>query len=215
MDWQLVINRNREELLRIIVALIASLGLADGGRLTSLPYYLHRKALHIVRAAEAALRRLIVIAAQELAQRGFRARKPRVSFTNFMLLNPLSDDHVPAFTLIDPRKMFSQDAPEVGAFGPSYEEDSEPVDRTPIAAASLGRRLLALKKALDNIHHQAKRLTRWYAQRDAAYAQNLPHLISPLRPGTAPGWRRRKSDKIDGVLHECHIMAAYARRDSS
>ena len=36
--------------------------------------------------------------------------------------------------------------------------------------------VVALKNALENLPKQAKRLARWYAERDAAYAQNQPHL---------------------------------------
>ena len=47
MDWPLVIDRNRTALLTIIVALMASLGLVSGGRLSTLPLFLYRRALLI------------------------------------------------------------------------------------------------------------------------------------------------------------------------
>ena len=224
MDWQLVIDRNRAALLTIIVALIAKLGLSDGGVLTTLPHFLYHRALRILRAAESALRRLIVIAAHELTLRGLKSSKPRVTFTNFMLLNSLPAHHIPAFNLIDPRKIFGLETSDFDEFGHSNcdEEgnshgDDGQQDRTPIAAASFGRRLLALKNALDTIPKQALRLARWYSQRDLARNQNLLHLYSPMRPGTPPGSRRRKRDEIDEILLECHVMAIYAldRRDTS
>jgi hypothetical protein len=52
MDWQLVIDRNRTALLAIIVALVASLGLTDGGRLTALPRFVYAQALAVLRAAK-------------------------------------------------------------------------------------------------------------------------------------------------------------------
>ena len=90
-------------------------------------------------------------------------------------------------------------------------------DKTPIPAASLSRRLLALKAALENLPKQAKRLARWYAERDAAYAQNQPHLFSPMRPGLPLGYRKHKRDEIDEVMLDCHSLAQYAqdRRDTS
>ncbi len=52
MDWPLVINRNRTALMTIIVALMGSLGLVGGGRLTTLPFFLYHRALAIIRPAE-------------------------------------------------------------------------------------------------------------------------------------------------------------------
>ena len=77
MDWPLVIDRNRTALMTIIVALMASLGLAGGGRLTTLPFFLYHRALRILRPAESALRRLIMIVAHEMALRGFKLRPAR------------------------------------------------------------------------------------------------------------------------------------------
>ena len=119
MDWQLVIDRNRAALLTIIVALIAKLGLSDGGVLTTLPHFLYHRALRILRAAESTLRRLIVIAAHELTLRGLKLPKPRVTFTNFMLLKALPADHIPAFNLIDSRKIFGLETSDSDEFGHS------------------------------------------------------------------------------------------------
>jgi hypothetical protein len=80
MNWQIAIGRNREALLSIIIVLMRSLGLTQGGMLTTLPFHLYRKALLIIRPAESALRRLIIMAAYELELRGFnlasRAGRP-------------------------------------------------------------------------------------------------------------------------------------------
>ena len=77
MDWPLVIDRNRTALLTIIVALMVSLGLVSGGKLTTLPFFLYRRALRILRPAESALRRLIMIVAHEMKLRGFKLRPAR------------------------------------------------------------------------------------------------------------------------------------------
>jgi hypothetical protein len=90
-------------------------------------------------------------------------------------------------------------------------------NRTPIPAAGLGRRLFALKYALDSLQSQARRLTRWYALRDAALQQNRPHRMSPLRPGLPPYHRKRPTNPVEEALLDCHSLAQYARarRDSS
>ncbi|MGL4488782.1 MAG: hypothetical protein ACRCU5_04985 [Rhizobiaceae bacterium] len=219
MDWQPAIDKNREKLMRIIVALMASLGLVAGGKLNTLPFHLYRNALLILRPAEAAVRRLIMIAAYDMELRGIKLRKARTigigerHATTF----PNTSDFAPSFNVIDPLKSFSEEAPDYSEFGQSFDKDHGPADRTPTPAASLGRRLLALKNALDNINKQARHLTRWYAIRDKALKQNHPHRLSPLRPGFPPGYRRKPIHEIENVLLDCHSLAQYARerRDSS
>jgi hypothetical protein len=219
MDWPLVIDRNRTALLTIIVALMASLGLVAGGRLTTLPFFLYHRALRILRPAESALRRLIMILAHEMALRGFKLRPARrdglAEFLVFSRLNPQAGERLPSFNLIDPLKIFGREAPDMdGLYSGEY---SDAPDKTPVPAASLALRILALKNALENLPKHAKRLARWYEQRDLAYAQNLAHRYSPMRPGPAPASEKRKTLEIDEVLLECHLLAIYAgeRQDSS
>jgi hypothetical protein len=224
MDWPLAIDKNREKLLRIILALIASLGLIDGGKLTTLPFYLYRKALQILRPAEAAVRRLIMMAAYDLKLRGFKLAPPGRAVGaadregEFHRKNGTETGwHHSSFTLIDPLKPFTEESPDYSEFGPSFDNDSLSSNHTPTPAAGLGRRLLALKRALDTIDKQARRLTRWYQLRDQVLAQNHPHRLSPLRPGFPPGYRKKPIHEIEHVLLDCHSLAQYARerRDSS
>ncbi len=215
MDWQLVINRNREALLTLIVALMASLGLAPNGQLTTLPQFLYARALLIIRPAESALRRLIMIAALQLNPRGVTLPKSRERNADFVRQNPRVEPRLPTFDLIDPLKTFGEEAPDYSTFGSAQGDES--ADRTPIPADALGRRLLALKNALESIPAQAKRLARWYAARDLALSQNQPHRLSPIRPGPPPYSRRDKRSEMDKLLTECHLMAIHARdgHDSS
>ncbi len=219
MDWPLVIDRNRTALLTIMGALMASLGLVSGGRLTVLPLFLYRRALLILRPAESAVRRLIMIVVHEMALRGFKLRPARrdglAEFLVFSRPNPRGEPALPSFNLIDPLKIFGREAPDVD--GLYSGENSDGPEVTPISAASLGLRILALKNALENLPRHARRLARWYEQRDLAYAQNLAHRYSPMRPGPAPASRRRTDHEVDEVLLECHLLALYAgeRQDSS
>ncbi|MGL4488512.1 MAG: hypothetical protein ACRCU5_03605 [Rhizobiaceae bacterium] len=223
MDWQVAIDRNREKLLSIIVMLMKTLGLVTGGMLTTLPRHLYRKAFAILRPAEAAVRRLIIMAAYDMELRGFnlarlreRGLAERGGEGELRRQNAAEAGwQIASFNLIDPLKTFTEERPDYTEFGPSFNEDY--TDRTPIPAASLGRRLLALKHALDNINKQARRLTRWYAMRDQALSQNQPHRLSPIRPGFPPGYRRKPIHPIEEVLLDCHSLAQYARerRDSS
>jgi hypothetical protein len=217
MDWELAIDRNRTALLAIIVALMTSLGLRFGGAPASLPQFLYAKALVTLRQAESAVRRLIVIAAHALAVRGFTLAKPRVSSTNFATRRSPGQTRVPSFNLIDPLKAFGREAPDFTAFDPISFDEFSSTNKTPVCAASLKARILALKQALDAIPKHAKRLARWYAARDLALSQNQPHRLSPIRPGPPPASRRHKRTEMDAILSECHSLAIYARdsHDSS
>jgi hypothetical protein len=72
IDWNLAIERNREALKRILAALVAMAGLADVGPGFSsrvrgggtLPRYLHTAVLRLLRPAESAVRRLVIVAAR-------------------------------------------------------------------------------------------------------------------------------------------------------
>ncbi len=100
MDWNLAIEKNREALKRILAMLVAMAGLVDlracrdagvigggnsdpspGNSPATLPRHLHRFVLRLLRPAEAAARRLIILAARglvvELAPPRIRKTKPR------------------------------------------------------------------------------------------------------------------------------------------
>ncbi len=67
MDWDLAIKRNSEVLVEIVADLFAMLGLvALTDTVSRLPWPTYRAVLRILRPAESALRRLIVVAARGL-----------------------------------------------------------------------------------------------------------------------------------------------------
>ncbi len=82
MDWNAAIEKNREALKRVLAMLVAMAGL-DGGRPATLPRHLHRAVLSLLRPAEAAARRLIIVAARGIvvALPPARPRKPRPTST--------------------------------------------------------------------------------------------------------------------------------------
>lgn len=216
MDWPLAIDKNRERLLRIVIALMASLGLVKGGLLTTLPRHFYRKALLILRPAEAAVRRLIMMAAYELvlSQVKLRARRKNDTRQNDFSFVASLEQRLPSFNLIEPLKSFEFESPDFSSFGQTLSGNEENFSR--IAAGQLGSRVLALKNALDTIQSQARRLARWYEARDFALKQNRPHRLSPMRPGLPPGYRRKPMHEIEDVLLDCHSLAGVARdrRDS-
>jgi hypothetical protein len=171
----------------------------------------------VLRPAESAVRRLIVLAAHNLT---LKPRPPR----DFFILGPRPEDPVGtmpsgkiptrAIILFDPLKSFDPEA--IWDAAPAWESgygltagytSTLDADDKPIDATHIGQRLNALIRALDNLPHQARRLIRWQSKRDTALKASKPTRISPMRPGLPPGWRERKIHEIDDVLRECHGLA--------
>ena len=104
-----------------------------------------------------------------------------------------------------------------------------------IDATRLALRLAGIGRALSDLPAQAQRYVRWKArqQRNARFpsplwgsegrarqaarpgkvrgggataANRFPRL-SPLRPGRAPGWRKRSKDEINEILADMHYFA--------
>ena len=76
-------------------------------------------------------------------------------------------------------------------------------------------RLAGIGRALSDLPAQAQRYVRWKARRnrDAEGAQSRAsrvraiYRLSPLRPGRAPGWRKRSKDEINEALADMHYFA--------
>ena len=79
MDWDLAIERHRGPLLGIVAWLFAEIGLTEGRSIERLSKPLYRFVLSILRPAESAVRRLIVVAARNIVvePREPRPAKPR------------------------------------------------------------------------------------------------------------------------------------------
>ena len=224
MDWDLAIRRNSEALNGIVAALFILLGDVAVARI---PPLLHRAVLRVLKPAESAVRRLIVIVARGLV-------------VKLAPLRPMPKGHMigkgggrssSAFRLFDPRKNFLElrqprvkyakhpprilffgDDSRVDALWPSPQPAPAPPPDGLVNAARLSRRLQALKLALDDLPRQARRLARWRLRRE-----NVPSLKfrSPLRPGPPPGHRKRPVHEVDEVLAECHGLARDALRSDT
>jgi hypothetical protein len=208
LDWDKAIERNREALMGIVSALFAMIAAARiGGAGMMLPRRVWLAVLFVLRPAEAAVRRLVVIAARGLTLAPVRPRcGPVGTFARADI------PREPAFGLIEPLKDFSalhagSGWEEARPFGPAFAAlpDSHPDE--PLDAARLHVRLRALRLALADISKQARRLARWTARRDAALKAGRPTRVSPMRPGLPPGWRQRPAHDVDPVLRECHRLA--------
>lgn len=211
MDWNLAITRNRAALLRMVSALFALLASARlGGSDFMIPRHVWRAVLMVLRPAEAAMRRLIVIAARDLQP---ICVKPRIA--NFASFANTNVPRQPTFRLIDPLRDMPFDEDSASLWGVEFvRDDASMSDQpacaldTPMNAEQLHNRLRALRHALNDIDKQARRLARWYGQRDVALMAGQPHRLSPIRPGLAPSWRARPIHEIDQTLRECHRLAS-------
>jgi hypothetical protein len=213
MDWVRVIERNSEALKAIVASLFVMLGSATGLRI---PRPLHRAVLRVLRPAEAAMRRLIVIAARGLVVKPSHARpRPQTPIKRGKGNRRLS------FPLFDPRKRFApfdrkpgpRSYPRAFVLNENYELvtllDTRPRRKAAnpdgqVDAARLSARLEALKCALDDVPRQARRLVRARARRDKVPSLRLQ---SVMRPGRPPGHRKVPTHDVDHVLAECHWLA--------
>ena len=227
MDWDLAIKRNSEALVEIVADLFAMLGLAGTDMVSRLPWPTYRAVLRILRPAETALRRLIVIAARGLVVKSAASRpRPAGAIKTKKGLHSRSA----SFQLFDPRQrimlprrmkpkrpgprlhIFTADN-ELVTLWPPPRPTASPASPPPsfadgmVNGARLIRRLEALESALEDLPRQARRLARWRMRQEKAPD---PSFKSPLRRGHPPGHRKRKIHQVDELLSECHWLAHYA-----
>lgn len=225
-DWAKAVERNSEKLKPIIAALFAMLGLTESSMMAGrIPRELHRKVLRILRPAEAAVRRLIVIAA-----RGLEVKAPpsRPMAKGQKITAKKNKDKVlrPIFKLEDSRAPM---LPPVrrgkpARFGPRIHSwpydtffESQRIKSEILAAKAalaadgrvdgsrLSLRLQAIAMALGDLPKQAKRLARWKARRERIAAKRLIYTSPLLR---RLHWLPEKSrHEAEDVLRECQLLA--------
>jgi hypothetical protein len=226
MDWGKAIEHQRQALLAIVVSLFDMLELAGDAVLVRLPPHLHRAVLRVLRPAEAAVRRLVVIAARGVVVKPSPPR-PMPS----MLPAGRRNGNRRAFRLFDPPEraaipgqgrrwtgIAAAAGPRIHVFGPDPRIVALwPASRPPVPAplpadgsvdaTRLSHRLHAIRRALDNLPYQARRLARLRLRRQTRPG---PKPATPLRFGQPPGFRRRPSHEVDRILAECHHLARLA-----
>ena len=239
MDWDEIVEQNRGRIIAAIAPLLAVLGF-DPRRRDEMPRYFYRALLILLRPAESAARRLIVMAARGIVVT-LRLSAARAFPRGFIRNN--DPERVPAFFLIDPLKRFAPEgfgwAKEWGKdWGkvPSIPRISVPGLSTPffpepkpfpsrddvIDTSALVRRIRSLKSALETLPRQALRLARWRARGELAReaAKWTPGRLSPMRLGFPPGYHRTDRREIDRIMSDVHYFAGeawgkWARPDTS
>lgn len=258
MDWNLAIERNREALKRCLAMLVAMAGLVNGqsaiGNRRSkpddnaladpdcllptaecrptLPRHLHRAILRLLRPAESAVRRLVIVMARGMmvALPPPRPRKARPRPTVLkngigtgILMPPGSmpaarrAPRTLALPLVDPlnpflakpRRPAARGIPRISMpgitqpFPVAPRRPASPHD--PVSAARLALRFQALGAALDDLPRQARRFARWKALKQAGRTRR----VWPLRPGRPPGQlrRNRRTHEVHEILNDLHGLA--------
>jgi len=248
-DWPGAVARNRAALLRIVAVLFAYAGLDEGGA-DAVPRRVWRMILRLLRPAEAAARRLIVVAARgiEVAPPKPRPEKPLTGIERLVAAGVLTFHEVnlglarapqsqparpeksapvlPTFPLTDPPRRFDTKAWDDKRPFPQDGFDLADADED-VDARHLCHRIVALKRALDDLDTHARRLARRQARRDLATASTGQRLAAYdgeeaklkganrrqiLRLGHPPGHRRLPSHAVDDLLRDCHALALQAMR---
>ncbi len=221
MEAERVINYQREALLRLLMGLFASAGLAaDGKSFSDLPKPVRLLILRVLLPAESATRRLTLYLARRLPRLAAAVRKTRREGQGGT--RKKGGVRAPVFWLFDRRKFIPElsdgrrvargPGPAIRFFDdPAARPDpvadlcADPAMREAEASRRLCRRMQALLLALKDMPAQARRLQRAMERREANPPG--PGRYGPMRSGTPPGYRRNRTHEVDTVLYECHAMA--------
>ncbi len=197
-----------------------------------LPRRVHRAVYRLLRAAEAAVRRLIVVVGRDMV--AAEPVLPPLSQTSGPLVKHIHVNlglaHAPAtatqaptepdpprrlsFPLLDP--LPDPDAPPFHIRTSGVPRISfpgwtplfpiaprhDPSPNDPIDTGHLRLRLDALASALSDLPRQAMRLARWQARREALRKAGRAGRLSPLRPGPAYALRRPGSPRPEHAVDD-------------
>lgn len=244
MDWKWNYTASAEHyaawLRRLVAALVAALGLdTDNPVVETLSRRMHRIGMRLLVPAEAALRRIVLMAAADrllllarrpkpvwetLAQARAAPPAPEVpAQAQAATDNSIATDAIapgrkaPAFNLFDPLKRFVpyQPFPQGGIAVFADSDDDSAYMHEPVPARGLCTRLLALHHALGNLDAETGRLIRWYKRRHRPDCR--PRRFWPLKPGLPPGFDpHAKLDyrpEVQNILDDTARLANTLRRE--
>jgi hypothetical protein len=206
MDWARVVEINCVALSRIVVELMAMIGVVSGAAV-----------LRLLQPAESALRRLIVIAARGLVVKPVAVRPMPAG-----LVIASAGLGRMGFSLFDARQTYDFIDAENALVLQVKTYQNNPFNlfnaltlqkvEQQAGTVLLSRRLEAFAHALKTLRAQARRLVRWQLRRKNVES---PKFTSTLRPGTPPGHRAKAIAEVDFVLRECHALAFDVLKEDS
>jgi hypothetical protein len=266
MDWEGVIEKQGQRLRQVLATLVALAGLrpaltsplegedgsarrgeaealagpgeGDAPALT-LPHPVYRAILRLLRPAEAAARRLIIIVARELTVALPPPRKPKPKRKSIYVRPdrgtgvvvpwgvPMPDARPPSrlvsLPLFDPpmrlfawRRHYSSSTPRVLSFGGGpFAQPARPVIPTRSRVGETGQvdatRLVQRLEALGRALADLPKQALRFARWKARRAAGLSRRFSPLRPGRAYSMRRTGPRRdVDEILADTHCFARLA-----
>jgi hypothetical protein len=216
MDWTAAVDKNREALKRVLTMLVAMAGMGAGGQFPffpqkdaaasgfsqaeksklspalTLPRNLHRAIAKLLRPAEAAVRRLIIVAARGLVitlppLRPRKSKPLRRLRRTAGRVGSQAETHpprIPSLPLLDPLRMprrwsgwigpagrIARTVPRISSLDDYATLSPLPPPPSPhdlVSAERIALRLQALAAALDDLPGHARRFARWRARSDAA-----------------------------------------------
>ena len=237
MDWTLALKLNQEVLLRNVAWLFTWLKLEVGGAVESLPRHKWLMVLFVLRPAESAFRRLVLVAvlvhgvsaplALERAAQSQRSQRKSGAAKrqrNAALPFKLTDQRKPFDLFPDKPKFVQGPGPRVTDMwsdDPVFDRSDlyawqERQNREPeedISATSLCNRMNALMAGLQDLDAQAVRMAKLLARIKQQKPKVGKFPLRVMRPGLPPGYRQRQKHEVDEVLAECHRLALSAQRD--
>lgn len=203
MNLTLAIDIHRKHLLRLVVALVALVTSGDG----RLERRARLRVLAVLRPAEAAVRRLILVAAHVLKPEAGRVRVRRDGPPIGLIPR---GEGPGAFALFDPRLRVDATGagpePRISWFDGNdtvRAGNMPPMEEELPYATGIVRRLASIQAALGDLPKQARRLARAQVRRRAAGSL----ILRPMRPGRPPGHRDRPRMAVERVLAECQTLA--------
>ncbi len=209
------IDAERTALARIVAGLFALLGLGNGIAPQRIARAAHRAIAIMLRPAESAVRRLIYLVSLSITAKPAITKRPMPA----NLPRKGESEARPCFRLFDPRLRLlrkaktTHAAPRITFFGDDVR--TADLGRAPntaqaaddITSAPILQRLEAIRRALDDLPRQARRLKRAMQRRSKVPRLKMQGV---MRPGHPPGHRRKRLHEIDVILRRWHGLAREA-----
>jgi hypothetical protein len=234
MDWDFSIERNRGMLLGAVLGLFALIGLTEGGVVERLSRPLHRRALRVLRSAESAVRRLIIVMARDIVVEPGPKRpapkRPVRSGKGKGQGSTQGESRPPSFNLFDrnrrsdfgkshrrrrqkgpePRIRVLDHDPRIPEFlrgsAPALTPAPLQVETVKDNTVSAKRLCRRLFAIMYALTHMEREVERYALWLAKPKEERRPKRERALRFGWPPGWRIKSTHEVDDILKECHWL---------